>query len=497
VNGSNKVQPGLARPMPPALRLATPVGQAMEATQSSPKNEHGMKGIRQRVVPLGGADPLIPKTMKQKSLKGLALSAPPPHQGSVRNGLLDASDESDAEAAAGLAALRAAEEQKAKDEARRRGRGTGASSSYTTHDQGSASDSDFDGAVGSVSMFASMPSFGYGGSPSQLPSGPDDYDPIHPFPSFSSNDMCSTGRSEEASVRRRSYDTGSDRDSLQCGADAGIIHSNHNFEDPQLPTDFFEAPVYQPYNPDEEDRDENENSKKMVIVDDNDDEDLITRPTALKPNSGLDDIEESCTHEAQFGSLCVDCGEEISKGDYLTKDHKVDRATINVTHDKTAMIVRHSERVCAADDIDFNLEEDFADDEEGLNELLSSATYIPDGESFGPGVGLPPLVTAVENKITPAMSTVLDNSLHRQSSVTISPATNSISKSRRRKSTLPASYIDPSDKIGLNLARNTLAARESRQRKFDHVSKLEKRNAELQDEVDALLRDWTTIFGSA
>jgi hypothetical protein len=484
----------------------------MEATQSNSTNKYGMKGFRQRVASRGGTDPLKPKTMKRQSLKGLALSAPSPKQGAVYDDMeRDAGDGSDVESVSG-AEYRMAEEQEAEDEARRQSGGSGVFSSHTTvqssqlpakwrNEQGSPSDSEDVGASIDASMFGGLPAFGYGGSPSQrssqLLSEPDGYDPIHPFPSFSSNDMCGTGRSEEASVRRRSYDTGSDRDSLQCGADAGIIHSNHNFEDPQLPTDFFEAPVYQPYNPDEEDRDENENSKKMVIVDDNDDEDLITRPTALKPNSGLDDIEESCTHEAQFGSLCVDCGEEISKGDYLTKDHKVDRATINVTHDKTAMIVRHSERVCAVDDIDFNLEEDFADDEEGLNELLSSATYIPDGESFGPGVGLPPLVTAVENKTTPAMSTALDNSLHRQSSVTISPATNSISKSRRRKSTLPASYIDPSDKIGLNLARNTLAARESRQRKFDHVSKLEKRNAELQDEVDALLREWTTVFGSA
>jgi hypothetical protein len=81
---------------------------------------------------------------------------------------------------------------------------------------------------------------------------------------------------------------------------------------------------------------------------------------------------------------------------------------------------------------------------------------------------------------------VLDNSSHRRkSSVTNSPATNaSISKARRRKGTLPPIMVDPADKIALKRARNTLAARDSRQRKFDHVSTLEKRNAELEAEVE-------------
>jgi general control protein GCN4 len=44
--------------------------------------------------------------------------------------------------------------------------------------------------------------------------------------------------------------------------------------------------------------------------------------------------------------------------------------------------------------------------------------------------------------------------------------------------------VDPADKVALKRARNTLAARDSRQRKFDHVSTLEKRNAELEAEVE-------------
>ncbi|KAF2637060.1 hypothetical protein P280DRAFT_521577 [Massarina eburnea CBS 473.64] len=81
---------------------------------------------------------------------------------------------------------------------------------------------------------------------------------------------------------------------------------------------------------------------------------------------------------------------------------------------------------------------------------------------------------------------VLDNPSHRRkSSVTGSPAINaSITKARRRKGPLPAISVDPGDKVALKRARNTLAARDSRQRKFDHVSQLEKRNAELEAEVE-------------
>ncbi|KAH6614993.1 hypothetical protein C7974DRAFT_436940 [Boeremia exigua] len=80
---------------------------------------------------------------------------------------------------------------------------------------------------------------------------------------------------------------------------------------------------------------------------------------------------------------------------------------------------------------------------------------------------------------------VLDSSsFRRKSSVTNSPATNGISKSRRRKGALPPIAVDPGDKVALKRARNTLAARESRQRKFDHVSELENRNAELEAEIE-------------
>lgn len=150
------------------------------------------------------------------------------------------SDESDVEAAAGLAALRMAEEQEEADEARRRSGGAGLFSSYATmpspplpqepsrHTEQSASDSDY--APVDLGLYGGnfAPSFTYGGDPSQLATGSshpvsssgsqrrsepasDDYDPIHPFPSFSSNarvDTFGTGGLEEPSARRRSYDEG-------------------------------------------------------------------------------------------------------------------------------------------------------------------------------------------------------------------------------------------------------------------------------------------------
>ncbi|KAH9875505.1 hypothetical protein J1614_004241, partial [Plenodomus biglobosus] len=149
------------------------------------------------------------------------------------------SDESDAEAAAGVAALKMAEDQDRADEAHRRSGGTGSFSAHSSYlsaqnavdteqpGHGSASDSDYVGV--DVSMFGGgfTPSFNYGGNPSQLAGSSqgvstsgsqrrsevasDDYDPIHPFPSFSSNarvDTFGTGGLEEPSARRRSYDEG-------------------------------------------------------------------------------------------------------------------------------------------------------------------------------------------------------------------------------------------------------------------------------------------------
>ncbi|KAF2646277.1 hypothetical protein P280DRAFT_6382 [Massarina eburnea CBS 473.64] len=154
--------------------------------------------------------------------------------------------DSDVEAAAGLAALRMAEEQEQADNERRRTGGAGLFSNWVSLQspplpggtnqplEENVSDSDY--VPVDVASYGGTfdPHFTYGGGPSQLASGhsavetsghpvatsgsqrrseaaSDDYDPIHPFPAFSANarvDTFGTGGLEEPSARRRSYDEG-------------------------------------------------------------------------------------------------------------------------------------------------------------------------------------------------------------------------------------------------------------------------------------------------
>jgi len=166
------------------------------------------------------------------------------------------SDESDIEAAAGLAAMQMAEAQEEADEARRRSGGSGLFSSYTSQQpvqqystlevnneqQISASDSDYVPVDMGLYGGSYEPHFSYGGGPNQLAAGSSslenhsqpvsssgsqrrseaasdadayDYptDPIHPFPPFSANARVDTfgtgGLSEPSAIRRRlSYDEG-------------------------------------------------------------------------------------------------------------------------------------------------------------------------------------------------------------------------------------------------------------------------------------------------
>lgn len=82
----------------------------------------------------------------------------------------------------------------------------------------------------------------------------------------------------------------------------------------------------------------------------------------------------------------------------------------------------------------------------------------------------------------------------RQSSNPMSPRNSAVArhsssagvKKRRNKGPLPPIEVDPGDKIALKRARNTLAARDSRQRKLVHVEALERRIAELEEREQAL-----------
>ncbi|KAF2477934.1 uncharacterized protein BDR25DRAFT_330546 [Lindgomyces ingoldianus] len=69
-----------------------------------------------------------------------------------------------------------------------------------------------------------------------------------------------------------------------------------------------------------------------------------------RPGVDLVEIEEPCTHEIQFGSLCANCGKDMTEVDYLTEERNVDRATINMTHDNIALLVSQKEAVRAEED---------------------------------------------------------------------------------------------------------------------------------------------------
>jgi len=100
---------------------------------------------------------------------------------------------------------------------------------------------------------------------------------------------------------------------------------------------------------------------------------------------------------------------------------------------------------------------------------------------------------------------ILDSSNRRKSSAADrSPhgvQSGSVSKPRRRKGPLqPIVIADPSDKVALKRARNTLAARDSRQRKFDHVQTLENQIAELVAEKEQAIAEaekWKNLFLNA
>ncbi|KAF1940756.1 hypothetical protein EJ02DRAFT_349481 [Clathrospora elynae] len=77
----------------------------------------------------------------------------------------------------------------------------------------------------------------------------------------------------------------------------------------------------------------------------------------IKPGTVLDragisllEIEEPCTHETQFGGLCVDCGEDMTKVDYLTKERNSERATVNLAHDNISLLVSAKEAMAAEED---------------------------------------------------------------------------------------------------------------------------------------------------
>ncbi|KAF1979950.1 hypothetical protein BU23DRAFT_549117 [Bimuria novae-zelandiae CBS 107.79] len=70
---------------------------------------------------------------------------------------------------------------------------------------------------------------------------------------------------------------------------------------------------------------------------------LKTFDVVSKPGTLILEVREPCTHEEQFGGLCTNCGMDMTKVDYLTERLESSRATVNMTHDNTALLVSHKE----------------------------------------------------------------------------------------------------------------------------------------------------------
>jgi hypothetical protein len=89
-----------------------------------------------------------------------------------------------------------------------------------------------------------------------------------------------------------------------------------------------------------------------------------------------------------------------------------------------------------------------------------------------------PLVSLDQSSRRKSSPQSLGQSVQRHSS-------NSGVNRRRRQRPLPSIEVDPNDKVALKRARNTLAARDSRQRKLEHVLTLENRVADLEEQLKA------------
>ncbi|KAL8735642.1 MAG: hypothetical protein Q9166_000811 [cf. Caloplaca sp. 2 TL-2023] len=62
-----------------------------------------------------------------------------------------------------------------------------------------------------------------------------------------------------------------------------------------------------------------------------------------QPGFKIAEIEELCAHGIQFHGMCVDCGKDMTESTYVTEQLDATRATINMVHDKTSLVVSQDE----------------------------------------------------------------------------------------------------------------------------------------------------------
>ncbi|KAF2460983.1 hypothetical protein BDY21DRAFT_279575 [Lineolata rhizophorae] len=118
-------------------------------------------------------------------------------------------------------------------------------------------------------------------------------------------------------------------------------------------------------------------------------------------------------------------------------------------------------------------------------DLERSASGFSLGQASSSGQEGSPLVTDNSHRRTSSLanaSPITDGRPHS--------ASNGVKANRRRKGAgeLPPIQYDKHDKVAAKRARNTLAARESRKRKLEHLTELQERISQLESE-NAQLRD--------
>ncbi|KAL8711104.1 MAG: hypothetical protein Q9220_004485 [cf. Caloplaca sp. 1 TL-2023] len=58
-----------------------------------------------------------------------------------------------------------------------------------------------------------------------------------------------------------------------------------------------------------------------------------------EPGFEIAEIDEVCAHDVQFGGMCVKCGQDMTRLEYVSAQVDAARATINMVHDKTSLVV--------------------------------------------------------------------------------------------------------------------------------------------------------------
>lgn len=61
------------------------------------------------------------------------------------------------------------------------------------------------------------------------------------------------------------------------------------------------------------------------------------------PNAPLAEIEESCSHDVQYGGMCVNCGKDVTAMDYVSSIPDSDRANTALAHIHTALRISKEE----------------------------------------------------------------------------------------------------------------------------------------------------------